>query len=157
MNTFLVIAAVMAAIAAGAVAFPLLRDRQSRVAGVLAAVVVIGAAAASLSAVVELELACAGAAAGRRGPGCGRHGRQTRKASAGQPDDLAGWLMLGRSYVALNRLDDAVVAYDHAHQLDAKSAEAAMGLGEAMSLRAGGEITAGGLAIVRAGAGAGAG
>ncbi len=49
--------------------------------------------------------------------------------------------MLGRSYLALNRLDDAVVAYDHAHQLDAKSAEAAMGLGEAMSLRAGGEIT----------------
>ena len=49
--------------------------------------------------------------------------------------------MLGRSYVALNRLDDAVVAYDHAHQLDVKSAEAAMGLGEAMSLRAGGQIT----------------
>jgi cytochrome c-type biogenesis protein CcmH len=58
-----------------------------------------------------------------------------------QPDDLTGWLMLGRSYLALNRLDEAVVAYDHAHQLDAKSAEAAMGLGESMSLRAGGEIT----------------
>jgi cytochrome c-type biogenesis protein CcmH len=58
-----------------------------------------------------------------------------------QPDDLKGWLMLGRSYVALNRLDDAVAAYDHAHRLDGTSAEAAMGLGEAMSLRAGGQIT----------------
>jgi len=28
--------------------------------------------------------------------------------------------MLGRSYVALNRLDDAIVAYDHAHQLDTR-------------------------------------
>jgi cytochrome c-type biogenesis protein CcmH len=58
-----------------------------------------------------------------------------------QPDDLKGWLMLGRSYLALNRLDDAVVAYDHAHRLDSKNVDAAMGLGEAMSLRAGGEIT----------------
>jgi cytochrome c-type biogenesis protein CcmH len=58
-----------------------------------------------------------------------------------QPDDLSGWLMLGRSYLALDRFDDAILAYDHAHRLDGKSAEAAMGLGEAMSLRARGEIT----------------
>jgi cytochrome c-type biogenesis protein CcmH len=57
------------------------------------------------------------------------------------PNDLKGWLMLGRSYVALERLDDAIVAYDHAHRLDAGNAEAALGLGEAMSLRAGGNIT----------------
>jgi cytochrome c-type biogenesis protein CcmH len=58
-----------------------------------------------------------------------------------QPNDLKGWLMLGRSYLTLNRLDEAVVAYDHAYQLDSKNVDAAMGLGEAMSLRAGGEIT----------------
>jgi cytochrome c-type biogenesis protein CcmH len=57
------------------------------------------------------------------------------------PNDVAGWLMLGRSYVALERMDDAIVAYDHAHRLDAANAEAALGLGEAMSLRAGGNIT----------------
>src|SRR5712664_1121878 len=45
MNTFLVIAAVMAAIAAAAVALPLLRDRQSRRLGALLAVMVIGASA----------------------------------------------------------------------------------------------------------------
>jgi cytochrome c-type biogenesis protein CcmH len=38
-------------------------------------------------------------------------------------------------------MDDAIVAYDHAHRLDAGNAEAALGLGEAMSLRAGGNIT----------------
>ena len=43
MNTFLVIAAVMAAIAAGVVALPLLRRGQSRVIGAVAAVLVIGA------------------------------------------------------------------------------------------------------------------
>ena len=32
-------------------------------------------------------------------------------------------------------------AYDHAHRLDGQNADAAMGLGEAMSLRAGGDIT----------------
>src|SRR6202023_3497999 len=47
----------------------------------------------------------------------------------------------GRSYTALQRLDDAVTAYDRAHRLAGNSAEAALGLGEALSLRAGGEIT----------------
>ena len=58
-----------------------------------------------------------------------------------QPNDLAGWLMLGRSYVALERLDDAILAYDHAHRLDANNVDAMLGLGEAVSLRAGGDIT----------------
>ncbi len=58
------------------------------------------------------------------------------------PNDLAGWLMLGRSYLALQRMDDAVKAYERAHRLDGKSAEASLGLGEALSLRAGGQIPA---------------
>ena len=45
MNTFIFIAAVMAAIAATAVAFPLLRNPRSRVAGALAGVLVMAAAA----------------------------------------------------------------------------------------------------------------
>jgi len=50
--------------------------------------------------------------------------------------------MLGRSYLTLNRVDDAVVAYDRAHQLgEGKDLEAALGLGEALSLKAGGDIT----------------
>jgi cytochrome c-type biogenesis protein CcmH len=38
-------------------------------------------------------------------------------------------------------LDDAILAYDHAHRLDANNVDAMLGLGEAMSLRAGGDIT----------------
>jgi cytochrome c-type biogenesis protein CcmH len=60
---------------------------------------------------------------------------------AEDPNDLTGWLMLGRSEVALEKLDDAILAYDHAHKLDAQNVEADLGLGEAMSLRAGGSIT----------------
>ncbi len=139
MNTFLVIAACMAAIAAAAVALPLLRDRQSRLIGAAAGVLVIGAAAALyplwsnwnwhapaqpqvspdvLAMVAKLE----------------QHMRD-------RPDDLKGWLMLGRSYVALERMDDAVVAYDHAHRLDPNNVDAMLGLGEAMSMGAGGDIT----------------
>lgn len=141
MNTFLVIAAVMAAIAAVAVAFPLLRDRQSRVAGAVAAVIVIGASAALYPLWSNWNWHAPAEAQAAAGPDVGAMVAKLEKHLQDAPDDLAGWLMLGRSYVALNRLDDAVVAYDRAHQLDAKSAEAAMGLGEAMSLKAGGEIT----------------
>jgi cytochrome c-type biogenesis protein CcmH len=57
------------------------------------------------------------------------------------PDDIKGWLLLGRSYIALERAEDAVTAYEHAHRLDADNVEAMLGLGEALSLRAGGNIT----------------
>jgi cytochrome c-type biogenesis protein CcmH len=57
------------------------------------------------------------------------------------PNDVAGWLMLGRSYLALQRMDDAVNAYERAHKLAGNNTEAALGLGEAISLRAGGQIS----------------
>jgi cytochrome c-type biogenesis protein CcmH len=139
MTTFLVIAAVMAAIAAFAVAFPLLRDRQSRLLGALAAIFVIGAAAGLYPLWSNWnwhEPAPAAAA----GPDVAAMVAKLEKRLRDAPNDLPGWLMLGRSYLALARVDDAIAAYDHARQLDGKSAEAAMGLGEAMSLRAGGEI-----------------
>src|ERR1035438_4530567 len=58
-----------------------------------------------------------------------------------QPNDLAGWLMLGRSYLALERAEEAVAAYEHARGLDANNVDALLGLGEAMSLRDGGDLT----------------
>ena len=142
MNTFLVIAAVMAAIAAAAVALPLLRDRQSRVLGAVVAVLVMGAAAGLYPLWSNWNWhAPADAAAGADGPEVAAMVAKLEQRLRDHPDDLTGWLLMGRSYLALNRLDDAVLAYDHAHQLDGKNADAAMGLGEAMSLKAGGEIT----------------
>ena len=48
------------------------------------------------------------------------------------PNDTAGWLMLGRSYMALERTSLALAAYQKAYDLDQNNIEAAMGLGEAM-------------------------
>ena len=139
MSTFLVIAAVMAAIAASAVALPLLRHRQSRILGAAAAVIIIGAAA--LLYPLWSNWNWRAPAQSAAGPDVAAMVAKLEKHLQDQPSDLTGWLMLGRSYLALNRLDDALIAYDHAHRLDGKNPDAAMGLGEAMSLRAGGEIT----------------
>ena len=141
MSTFFVIAAVMAAVAAVVVALPLLRDRQSRILGAILAAIVCGAAAGlyPLWSNWNWQAAQAQSAAGLD---VAAMVGQLEKRLRDEPNDLTGWLMLGRSYLTLDRLDDAIVAYDRAHRLDGKSAEAALGLGEAMSLRAGGEITA---------------
>ena len=142
MNTFLLIAAVMAAIAAAAVALPLLRDRQSRLLGVIAAVAVVGAAAGLYPLWSNWNWrAPPTAGASANGPDVGAMVQKLEKHLQDQPDDLRGWLMLGRSYLTLERIDDAVLAYEHAHRLDSQSADAAMGLGEALSLKAGGQIT----------------
>jgi cytochrome c-type biogenesis protein CcmH len=141
MNTFLVIAAVMAAIAAAAVALPLLRDKQSRIIGALAALIVIGASAGLYPLWSNWNWHAPAQSAAAAGPDVAAMVARLEKHLRDEPNDRAGWLMLGRSYLALERLDDSILAYDHAHQLDPTSAEAAMGLGEAMSLRAGGEIT----------------
>src|SRR5277367_5799757 len=108
MNTFLVIAAVMVAIAAGAVAIPLLRDRQSRAAGAIAAVIVIGASAGlyplwsnwDWNAPAQSNEAAAAA------PDVAAMVAKLEKRLHDTPDNLPGWLMLGRSYLTLNRFDD---------------------------------------------------
>lgn len=141
MNTFLVIAAVMAAIAAGVVALPLLRRGQSRVIGAVAAVLVMGASAGLYPLWSNWNWRASPDSQSGAGPDVAAMVGKLEKRLHEDPNDLAGWLMLGRSYLTLERFDDAIVAYDHAHQLDGKNADAAMGLGEAMSLRAGGEIT----------------
>jgi cytochrome c-type biogenesis protein CcmH len=141
MNIFLVVAAVMAAIAAGAVALPLLRDRHSRRLGALLAVMVIGASAGLYPLWSNWNWHAPAPSEAAAGPDVAAMVGKLEKRLQDQPNDLTGWLRLGRSYLTLNRLDDAVVAYDHAYRLDSKNVEAAMGLGEAMSLRAGGEIT----------------
>jgi cytochrome c-type biogenesis protein CcmH/NrfG len=85
------------------------------------------------------------------GPDVARDGRKLEQHMQAEPNDLKGWLMLGRSYVALERADDAVDAYEHAHRLDPGNVDAMLGLGEAMSLRARGEITPAGRGAFRTG------
>jgi cytochrome c-type biogenesis protein CcmH len=140
MATFLVLAALMAVLAAAAVSAPLLRERRSRLAGGLAALFVL-AAAAGLYPLWSNWNWHAPPPAQAAGPDVVAMVAKLEKHMRDEPKDLEGWLMLGRSYLALERMDDAILAYDHAHQLDAGNVDATLGLGEAMSLRAGGEIT----------------
>jgi cytochrome c-type biogenesis protein CcmH len=143
MNAFLIVAALMAAIAASVVAIPLMRERKGRVIGALAALLVAGVAAGLYPLWSNWDWH-APASAAQQAPSAPDVIAMVAKLEQhlrDDPNDLAGWLMLGRSYSALQRLDDAVSAYERAHQIDAKSAEATLGLGEALSLRAGGEIT----------------
>ncbi len=141
MNTFLVIAAFMAAIAAAAVALPLLRNRQSRVVGALAGVLVIAAAAALYPLWSTWDWHARAQQQAAMSPAVLEMVGKLEKQMRDHPDDITGWLMLGRSYVALQRLDDAVIAYERAHRIDANNVDALLGLGESLSLRAGGEIT----------------
>src|SRR3981189_1243248 len=134
MNIFLVIAAIMAAIAAGAVALPLLRDSHSRWLGAPLALVVIGASAGLYPLWSNWNWHPPASTEAAAGPDIAAMVAKLEKRLQDQPGDLPGRLLFGRSYLTLNRLDDAVVAFDHAYQLDAKNIEAAMGLGEAMSL-----------------------
>jgi cytochrome c-type biogenesis protein CcmH len=150
MASFIVIAALMAAIAAAAVAWPLLRSRGSRPIGALAALVVVGAAAGlyplwsnwDWNAPPEPDRAAVQAEAAQASPEVASMVAKLEGHLKNEPNDMKGWLLMGRSYLALQRLDDAVVAYDHAYRLGGgKDVEAALGFGEALSYRAGGDIT----------------
>ncbi|MEA3173501.1 MAG: cytochrome c-type biosis protein CcmH, partial [Gammaproteobacteria bacterium] len=108
MNSFIVIAAAMAVLAAAAVAWPLLRDRHSRIVGALAAIVVMGAAAGLYPLWSNFNWhappATADATAGA--PDVAAMVAKLEQHLQQQPSDVTGWLMLGRSYLAMERLDD---------------------------------------------------
>jgi cytochrome c-type biogenesis protein CcmH len=140
MTTFVILAALMAALAAAVVTVPLWRERQSRWVGVAAGVLVAAAAAGLYPLWSNWSWHSSGQPQ-PSGPDVAAMIAKLEAHMRDDPKDMRGWMMLGRSYVAMERLDDAIVAYDHAHQLDAGNAEATLGLGEAMSLRAGGNIT----------------
>jgi cytochrome c-type biogenesis protein CcmH len=141
MNTFIIIAAGMALVGAAAVAVPLLRERHSRIVGLIAAFLVAGAAAGlyPLWSNFNWHAPAQAASPNQAAPEVGAMVEKLEKHLQEQPNDMTGWLMLGRSYLALERLDDAIAAFDHAHKLG-KNADAALGLGEAMTLKDGGQI-----------------
>lgn len=58
-----------------------------------------------------------------------------------QPDDLQGWLMLGRSYIALERYAKAADAFRQATTLSGRDPEVLASLGEALVYANGGAVT----------------
>jgi cytochrome c-type biogenesis protein CcmH len=57
------------------------------------------------------------------------------------PDDVQGWLMLGRSTLTLERTEDAIAAYRRARELAPEEPEAITGLAEALLARSLGVVT----------------
>jgi cytochrome c-type biogenesis protein CcmH len=141
MTKFIFIAAVMAAIAATAVAFPLLRSRRSRLAGALAGLLVMAAAGGLYPLWSNWNWHAAIATKSAVSPQVMEMVAKLERHMKDAPDDLTGWILLGRSYLALERTDDAIEAYGHAHRLDPNNVEVLLGLGEALSVRAGGNVT----------------
>lgn len=141
MTTFIFIAVAMAAIAATAVAFPLLRSRRSRLAGALAGVLVMAAAGGLYPLWSNWNWHAAVATKPAVSTQVLEMVAKLERHMKEAPDDLTGWILLGRSYLALERTDDAIEAYGHAHRLDPNNVEVLLGLGEALSVRAGGNVT----------------
>jgi cytochrome c-type biogenesis protein CcmH len=141
MATFIVIAAVMAAIAATAVAFPLLRSPRSRLTGALAGVLVMAAAAGLYPLWSNWDWRAAMATKPAVDTQVLEMVAKLERHMKDAPEDLKGWLLLGQSDLALERADGAIDAYEHAHRLDPNNVVAMLGLGEALSVRAGGNVT----------------
>jgi cytochrome c-type biogenesis protein CcmH len=139
MSTFVIVAAIMAVLAAAAVAAPLIRGR-SWIAALVAAVMVAGPAAALYPLWSNWDWH-APPPTPVAGPDVLAMVAKLEDRLKNQPNDATGWLMLGRSYMTIERVDDAVRAYEHADQLDPSNPDAALGLGEALSVQAGGNIT----------------
>jgi len=52
-----------------------------------------------------------------------------------QPDDVAGWIMLGRSYIAMGRLDEALPAFERAVKLKPNDASVLADMADALALQ----------------------
>jgi cytochrome c-type biogenesis protein CcmH len=65
-----------------------------------------------------------------------------------KPDDATGWLMLGRSYTVLGRIDDALPAYAKAVALRGNDATTLADYADALATKNGGQATAESDAIV---------
>lgn len=135
MTTFAVFAALMVLIALGAVLWPLSRARSAakRWPGITLAGIALPALAVTLYfSLTNWVWNPADVQAGVP-PEIERmvSGLEARLAS--NPANVPGWLMLGRSYLQLNRYLQAADAYQQAYRLtQGKDLEAVVGLGEAL-------------------------
>jgi cytochrome c-type biogenesis protein CcmH len=143
MITFIILAAAFTFAAAIAIAIPLLRrDKESTAqsswtAMAVIAVLVVGGAASYVSLsnwpwsnAQQIEAAA-------NGPDSPLAMVERLKKKLQQnPQDLQGWLMLGRSYVVLDQVPLAIRAYEHADRIaGGKNVEALVGLAEALAVQ----------------------
>ena len=135
MIAFIVVAALLAALCVGVVIVPLLRPGASQAAATpwtaLAAAGVLGIGSVGLYATWSNW-------SWSKSPGAASPQGMVEKLVHQlneQPDDLPGWLMLGRSYVALQEYQLGVRAYERADRVaGGRSADALVGEAEALTL-----------------------
>jgi len=137
--TFIVLAALMTLAALAVVLLPLMRSKSAhkRWPVVALSAVAVPALAAGLYLALSnwdwnapaTSVAAAGAPAEIEAMVGGLEARLQK-----EPNDIAGWLLLGRSYFELERFFKAADAYQRAYTLsEAKNVEATVGLGEALA------------------------
>ncbi|HUN25977.1 MAG TPA: hypothetical protein VMU67_06670 [Steroidobacteraceae bacterium] len=135
MITFIILAAALTLAVCAAITFPLLRrDAGSgRALGTALGVAALLAVGATSLYLTLSNWSWSKAAAAEDSP-------QAMVANLARrlqhdPSDLEGWLMLGRSYMALEQTELATLAFQRADRLaGGKSAEALLGLAEALSV-----------------------
>src|SRR5688572_12104995 len=132
MTLFFVLAAVMTLGATALIAIPLLRGGRTRgslwVAGAAATLLTAGAGALYVGSSDWSWRAADSDSPQARVSRLARHLERN-------PDDVEGWLTLGRSYIVLEQYPHALRAYRRANELaKAGNAEALVGLGEVLTL-----------------------
>lgn len=133
MSGFIAIAVLLTLVALIALLYPLLRRREGSPeawrSGGLAAIVIAGSAAALYPLWSNFKWNEPEPTLDSPAAMVGRLARRLEK----QPDDLDGWLRLGRSYSVLGQFPLAARAYQRADTVaKGQSAEAAIGLAEAL-------------------------
>jgi cytochrome c-type biogenesis protein CcmH len=142
MSAFVVIAALLTLAALAGLIYPLLRRSGAqpvagKVAGI-AAVLLVGGAAGMYPVWSNWNWSQPAVAVDSPAAMVGRLARRLET----QPNDLDGWLRLGRSYAVIEQYPLAVRAYQRADRLaGGKNAEALMGLADAMINAGEGEIS----------------
>jgi cytochrome c-type biogenesis protein CcmH len=133
MSSFIVVAVLLTLVAIGALIYPLLR-RHAAVPSALPMAAMVGVLVAGGGAVLypvwsNWKWSEPAPAADSPAAMVGRLARRLEK----EPNDLEGWLMLGRSYAILEQYPLATRAYQRADTLaQGKNAEALLGLGDAL-------------------------
>jgi cytochrome c-type biogenesis protein CcmH len=134
MTAFVLLAAAITSAITAAIAFPLIKRRAEVPRAPWAA---LGACAAIAIGAALLYVLLSDWSWKKPDPAMTPQGMvaQLARRLERQPDDLKGWLMLGRSYSVLGQFPLAIRAYQRADRLaEGKSAEALVGLGEALAL-----------------------
>ena len=135
MTTFWILAATLGLVAAAFLVLPLVwrparRGPAAPVAAVVVTLIVLGGSAVLYQSFSNWSWA----PQADDGTPAGMVGRLARRLEK-NPDDLNGWLLLGRSYAQLEQFPMAVRAYQRADRLaSGRNAEALTGLAEALIL-----------------------